>query len=66
MTEFKVTRAHLKGAFDREDWDLLDKLLEIDLPAAQSSQDRPSTAMAKSSMPPAWPFKPAIPIRVKR
>lgn len=30
MTNFEVTRAHLKGAFDREDWDLLDKLLEID------------------------------------
>lgn len=30
MTQFEVSRAHLKGAFDREDWDLLDKLLEID------------------------------------
>lgn len=30
MTEFEVTRAHLKGAFDQENWDLLDKLLEID------------------------------------
>jgi len=29
MTEFEVTRAHLKNAFDQENWDLLDKLLEI-------------------------------------
>lgn len=28
--EFKVTRGHLKDAFDRRQWDLLDKLLEID------------------------------------
>lgn len=30
MAEFEVTRAHLKSAFDQENWDLLDKLLEID------------------------------------
>ncbi len=30
MTEFEVTRAHLKNAFEQENWDLLDKLLEID------------------------------------
>jgi hypothetical protein len=30
MTDFVVTRAHLKSAFDQENWDLLDKLLEID------------------------------------
>jgi hypothetical protein len=30
MTNFVVTRAHLKSAFDQENWDLLDKLLEID------------------------------------
>lgn len=30
MTDFKVTRAHLKSAFDQENWDLLDKLLETD------------------------------------
>ncbi len=29
-TEFTVTRAHLKTAFDQQNWDLLDKLLEID------------------------------------
>ena len=28
--EFNVTRAHLKTAFAAEQWDLLDKLLEID------------------------------------
>lgn len=28
--EFKVTRGHLKHAFDQRHWDLLDKLLEID------------------------------------
>lgn len=28
--EFKVTRADLKTAFDQQNWDLLDKLLEID------------------------------------
>ena len=30
MTEFQVTRAHLKNALDQGNWDLLDKLLEID------------------------------------
>ena len=30
MTDFKVTRGHLKSAVDQENWDLLDKLLEID------------------------------------
>jgi hypothetical protein len=30
MTDFKVTRGHLKCAVDQENWDLLDKLLEID------------------------------------
>ena len=30
MPEFKVTRAHLKTACDQQNWDLLDKLLEID------------------------------------
>jgi len=29
MTEFNVTRAHLKNACDSKNWDLLDKLLEI-------------------------------------
>lgn len=29
MTSFTVTRAHLKQACDRRDWDLLDRLLEI-------------------------------------
>lgn len=28
--QFKVTRAHLKTACDQQNWDLLDKLLEID------------------------------------
>ena len=30
MPEFIVTRAHLKRACDQKNWDLLDKLLEID------------------------------------
>ena len=30
MTEFSVTRAHLKNACDQRQWDLLDRLLEID------------------------------------
>jgi hypothetical protein len=30
VPEFKVTRAHLKTASDQQNWDLLDKLLEID------------------------------------
>ena len=30
MNHFKVTRAHLKMACDQQNWDLLDKLLEID------------------------------------
>ncbi len=30
MTQFQVTRAHLKNARDAKNWDLLDKLLEID------------------------------------
>lgn len=30
MNDFKVTRAHLKIACEQQDWDLLDKLLEID------------------------------------
>lgn len=30
MTEFKVTRAHLHRAFVAQNWDLLDKLLEMD------------------------------------
>ena len=30
MPDFKVTRAHLKSACDAKNWDLLDKLLEID------------------------------------
>ncbi len=30
MSDFKVTRAHLKTACDQKNWDLLDKLLEID------------------------------------
>ncbi len=30
MTEFTVTRAHLKNTVDQKNWDLLDKLLEID------------------------------------
>lgn len=30
MIAFKVTRAHLKNAVDQKQWDLLDKLLEID------------------------------------
>jgi hypothetical protein len=30
VPEFKVTRAHLKTACDQQNWDLLDKLLEID------------------------------------
>lgn len=29
MTNFEVTRAHLKNARDAKNWDLLDKLLEI-------------------------------------
>ena len=29
MTDFQVTRAHLKNACDSQNWDLLDKLLEI-------------------------------------
>ena len=29
MTNFQVTRAHLKNACDAKNWDLLDKLLEI-------------------------------------
>ncbi|MBX7220065.1 MAG: hypothetical protein K1Y36_08970 [Blastocatellia bacterium] len=30
MQPFTVTRAHLKTALDEQNWDLLDKLLEID------------------------------------
>ncbi len=30
MADFTVTRAHLKNACEKRDWDLLDKLLEID------------------------------------
>ena len=30
MTEFQVTRAHLKAACEQHDWDLLDRLLDID------------------------------------
>lgn len=30
MSHFKVTRAHLKTACDQQNWELLDKLLEID------------------------------------
>ena len=30
MPNFQVTRAHLKTACDQQNWDLLDKLLEID------------------------------------
>ncbi|MBI3651820.1 MAG: hypothetical protein HY231_12440 [Acidobacteria bacterium] len=30
MSTFNVTRAHLKTACDEKNWDLLDKLLEID------------------------------------
>ena len=30
MSDFQVTRAHLKSACDAKNWDLLDKLLEID------------------------------------
>ena len=30
MTEFSVTRAHLKNACAQRQWDLLDRLLEID------------------------------------
>src|SRR5689334_6347821 len=30
MPAFKVTRAHLKTACDAQNWDLLDKLLELD------------------------------------
>ncbi len=30
MNQFTVTRAHLKLALDKKNWDLLDKLLEID------------------------------------
>jgi len=30
MQNLKVTRAHLKSAVDNQQWDLLDKLLEID------------------------------------
>ncbi len=30
MPDFKVSRAHLKTACDQKNWDLLDKLLEID------------------------------------
>lgn len=30
LTTFKVTRAHLKDACDRGDWDLLDRFLELD------------------------------------
>jgi len=30
MSNFIVTRAHLKSACDQENWDLMDKLLEID------------------------------------
>ncbi len=30
MTNIKVTRGHLKWAVDQENWDLLDRLLEID------------------------------------
>lgn len=29
MSQFTVTRAHLKNACDKQNWDLLDKLLEI-------------------------------------
>ncbi len=30
MTNLQITRVHLKNAVDNKDWDLLDKLLEID------------------------------------
>ncbi|MEM9282298.1 MAG: hypothetical protein AAGA96_10755 [Verrucomicrobiota bacterium] len=31
MTDFTVTRAHLKNACEKRQWDLLDKLLELDV-----------------------------------
>lgn len=37
MAQFQVTRAHLKKAFEQENWDLLDKLLELDATAVNDN-----------------------------